>query len=116
MKAWVKSWIKDLTALFIVIFLIVLWFGFSSSTAEDEIHDFCNSLKTSDLDYSEILAKAKSNDYQVREYLDSSSGNNDEDIQVAQIYRRWGMAYLNCYVKQKDNKIFEIEFVADWEN
>lgn len=116
MKAWVKSWIKDLTGVFVVILLIVIWARYSSSSAEDEVKSFCESLKTSGLSYSEMLSKAKLTDYQVREYSDSSPGSNNEDIQVAQIYRRWGMAYLNCYVKLKDNKIIDIEFVANWDN
>jgi hypothetical protein len=106
----------DLTGVFVVILLIVVWARYSSSSSEDEVRYFCESLKNSSLSYSELLSKAKRTDYQVWEYWDNSPGTNEEDIQVAQIFRRWGMAYLNCYVKQKDDQIIDIEFVADWDN
>ena len=104
---------KEFIIALLLILFVVLYFGYKSNQAEDEVLLFCNSIQSNNLSYKEIISHAKANGMSIRTF-DTNSGK--DTLSQTEIYKQFGMAYLSCFVKHNNTEILDIKFVANWEN
>ena len=106
----------------IVILILIICFiavRYSASTTEARVRDFCENILPEQHSYTDIVNTAKSNQLEITEYSNKKSGtvdNNKEINDLTHIYKRWGMAYLSCYIEHRDDQIIKVYFKADWDN
>ncbi len=104
---------KKITIIIVIVIFFILSriVSYNGSIIEEEVRVFCNLIQSDKLSYEEIITLARNNEMEIKVY-----GSKKDTRIMTEIRKRLWMAHFSCYVEQRNEKIINVKFVANWDN